>query len=466
MARPKKPDLLPPGEPLPAGTKEVRRTTVERYTQDASDTQDDSEGEFHAGSNGRAEPDDELSAIGLTDDDDTESESVEDKFVRSLRDGSDSGGNLRIFARRVPDPVGLVFKHPCKTEYTAGEVPYDPSDLTVEGIELAIQSLFGGGRYQIIAKRSGDYAGARTRNIMDAPEKKPEPAPLPPSNNPPAPVPRPGMDELKNSISLVKEVLSMVHSEGAAPRNTLPPAPPPDPVQTTRDALGLLKELRELVPAGGESGGGGTGNTVRDVLDGISGLAKSFGIGQVVNNLVAFGLSEAARKRASENGGQGSVPQDGTQPPATPAPPSSVYTEPIPDVPQGALDQAPGPVQPPGFALDALPPPLRVALEKMLDVVVAEIHRNEVLEENDISAAVDALNAFVVEYPFAFEKIDELMGQSSVKLHISLSQIKPEYATLLDLDDATGFLAEVKREWAEGKAAALAESADESENEK
>lgn len=394
----------------------------------------------------------------------TETELPGDRLLRSL-EGKDDGGRVVVIAKRKADPAGMSFRLPCSTDCTMGEVPYDDADPSVDALELSIQKLYGGGRYEIIVRQDGEEIGSAMRTIADPIDvrREREDGPSHPVRVVPAPVmPMPpaksSVDELKASVSAFKEVAAVLNNmrqpEPARERET--------PLETVKNAISLVKDLNTYLPHNSEGSGDGGGSTVREVLDGIASIGREFGLGQVLNNVVMFGLHTAAQKRAGEasqppaasqqttgaagNIGVPAAAEANTIPPAvSPAAPVLSVPEPI-----GTTADTRGAVVG-GFSLELLPPPMRVALDSALSVFVSEMQRSELSDEHETEKAELALRQFVEAFPQGYMVLDYFMQQSSARVLMYLSSFKPEWASVIDLKSAPGFIEVVQEEWAAAK---------------
>lgn len=353
-----------------------------------------------------------------------------DRLLSSLQERS-GGASVMVLAKRRPDLVGMTFRNPCSAEYTVGEVPVDESDPSIEALELAIQKLYGGGRYQIVVRQDGVTVGSVVRNILDPPPRSDASAAAP--SRVVGPSARSGMDEIKASVSVFKEVASVLAS--ARPAEAEPPQEREKPLDTLRDAVTLLKEVSSVMPSPGGSGEGGGGG-VRDWMDGIASLGREFGLGQALNNLIVFGLNEAARKRAEQMPASSGVNADIAGAVLLPDPIGTSAATPTPALP----------------GLEALSPPMRVALDHALTVLVDEMRRSEECEEHETELAVASLNSFIEKFPDAFPLFSQLMAQSSTRLLLFLVGLKPEWSNLLDLEGGAGFIDAIKSDWSDAVA--------------
>ena len=453
----KQAEIVPADEPLPQGAKQVQRTTVERFTQlPVLGDADDSDVEL-------LEHEDEEILPGTEPErhlDGDQDLSPIERLLKEFNSRAGSGGPIVIYAKRKPDPVGMTFRNPCNAERAVGEVPYDESDVSIEALELAIQKLYGGGRYQILLRQNGNYAGARTIIIADSPEKTVEPPPVAtvPPVAPPTP-PRSSVEELKSSVQIVREVADLFKENRPTPP-VLPPPPTPDPLETMRGAINLVKEVSSFSNPLSGAADVRDPSAAREWMDGIAGIARELQLGNVINNLLVYGLRAAEQKRAQDTNTNGATADSTT----TPAPAAETAT-PVGYPPLKAVEppaaatsaQLPG-----GLPIEQLPPPLRLALDQALTTVVAELRANEAsdADEYSIDTAVGAFDNFLQEYPVAVAMFDEILSQSSVRVLLFLAALKPEWSDLPDLDSAAGFLDELKAWWTEAK-----EGANEEENE-
>lgn len=439
------PEVLATTATLPPGTKQVTRTTQEKFLEvAAAEDEPLTEGD-------ETPEEEELDFSDAIDLDEDPALAKTNRFLRSLKEESGAAA-IRIFAKRKPDPVGMTFRHPCNTEYTAGEVPFDENNLCIEALQLAIQKLYGGGRYQIVVHNNGDYAGAKTFNLLDPPERaEPKPAetqpPQPAIASAPPPVESP-LSTLKDSLGLVRELHSIFSpSPSPAAVATAKPAEtqttgPVDPLTSARNAVELARELRDLAPAGEG------GSTARDWLDGIADIGKSFGIGSALNNLLTYGLRAAERKRIEEEAAaRGASPETPATEAEVVANAQAPQIQPPAETPTPTQAAESGPTLPGGWSYSMLPPQIRVELEGVLAVVVQGIYDSEDAEEHDIQAACEALAGFTDRYPVAVSFFSDVFKQSSVRIVLFLSEIRNEWAGLEDHPDAVGYINTLGNWW-------------------
>jgi hypothetical protein len=306
-----------------------------------------------------------------------------------------------------------------------------------------------------VFKLGGEDRGFKHRSTEFLTKPKPDAerveatAPAPAT---PAAPPRSALGELTENLDTIKKIRDTLFPAAPVARQIESAAPashePVNPINTVKDSLGLLKELRELAPSGGDS------STVRDWTEGIATIGREFGIGTFINNLLVFGLKNAERKQAEEAAARAAkegrpAPVEHPAAPAAPPPANqNVERPPSPAVPPPAQPAA---LLPGGFTLDQLPPPMRVALDAALTTLVNEIQTNEQSAEEDynVDEATTALQEFVTAYPAAEPIFDQLLSQSSIKLVLFLANLKPEWSNLVELQCAAGVLDEVKGWWDE-----------------
>lgn len=386
--------------------------------------------------------------------DESDAELPGDRLLRSLQ-GKTDGGRVIVIAKRKADPVGMAFRFPCATECTIGEVPYDEADPSIDALELAIQKLYGGGRYEIVVRQDGETLGSVVRTIVDPVEVRREreredaPVRVVVPSPPVISASKSSLDELKASVTVFKEVASVLrHSREPEPERETP-------IETLKNAVSLVKDLNTYLPRENGVGEGDAGSTVRDWMDGIASIAREFGLGQMLNNVVAYGLHEAAaRKRAAAATGESTGAGPPASPPAAasahpPPPPAISAPPPLPD-PVGtvAAPRAQGNVPlPGGLSFEMIPPPMRMALDKALSVVVAEMHRSESLDDHDTDGAVLALRELIESFPGAYVIVDYVMQMSSVRVLMTLSSYKPEWESILELKGAAGFIEVIQDDW-------------------
>lgn len=458
-------ELLPTDSSIPEGAKEVRRTTVERFvvkeSQPAEQVPSD-ELDHAASDHGPSVGDEELPTSDLVDLDLDDAElSPRDIFIRELGKETDGRtGPLTFYAKRKPDLPGASYRNPCSTDTAVGDVPFSEDNLCWDAIELATQKLYGGGRYQVIVREGGQYLGAKTFVVADLPERQNE-SPTNGQAQPQAATPTTSgspLDQVRASIEIVREVATLLPRPAETTRTFQPPTPP-DPIETARNAVNLVKELNSF---GGFNGGGnnsssegGERSSVRDWMEGIAGIAREFGFGPILNNMVAYGLRNNERMQAekaaakAQQGNGTSAPAagpDATQPTPTPTPEQS-HQHVVPPA-------QPAPVASLGGGLEMLPPPMRAELDRTLKVFVSEMYRSEESDEHQTDEAVAAIQEFVNKYPDAFTLVDNyFMQQSPVRVLLLLGDINPEWRSLIDLKDGAGFTAAVQEQWIEAKVA-------------
>jgi hypothetical protein len=457
-----------PVERIPPGAKKVTRTSTTREDfiedleskkptvllegldegEDAENLADDDidEGEFEL------DPPEELSPM--------------EKFLVSLRDQAGEG-NVRIYAVRQPDPMGITFRNPSKTQYTAGDVPYDENDLYIEALEVAIQKLYGGGRYQIKALKNGAYAGATTRIIHDAPEQREQSHSQPPPQYAPTPPPaeaqpqRQPLAEVHDALELVKEIWNIRGGQQAPPpARELPPA---DPMASVRDTFSLFKEFRgELSSVVSDSAPTGSERHWSEgLLNGAARLFDSLHIGPVVEEggkflFSAFAAAQAAAQREANaanqaNGAPAVTASRGSGEPAALTPGN--VTAPTDQHGESAAASA-----------AAWPPPaesaptISAAELAVLTTVVEEIRGYENDSDSEqletrVARAVSAVRTL------PREMLDQLLPLPNAFLLVYICSVNPAWADLADMRDAQDFIGELKAALAapdvEGTATAL-----------
>ncbi len=163
-----------------------------------------------------------------------------DELLRSIEKSSD----LTLYVIRLPDPVGMNidFRDQCVMKHTKGEIPYDESYKSKEAIDLVIQRLYGGGKYQVQLRRGGYYERAWTTLVADVP-LKPEPHAPPP---PPPPIVSDPMDHLRNSFAIVREFKDVL-GLNQRPQQQPPALEPANPATQLSDAVTMVKTISETV---------------------------------------------------------------------------------------------------------------------------------------------------------------------------------------------------------------------------
>jgi hypothetical protein len=425
---------------IPAGAKSVTRTTREEFVEQL---------EEKTVANELAELE-TLDDEDLDNDDDFEEAeplSPVHKFLDSLKERIGEGsGSIRIYAIRKPDPVGIVFKTPCNTEYTAGDVPYDEADLSVEALEVSIQKLYGGGRYQIKVRQNGDYAGAITRNIRDLPEttntngqraaqSQTEPAPSPPASQ---------TDELVKTLNLAKTIHEIFVVPGRQDnarqqqREELPAAKPLDPFETATASLNMLEKAKDLFDRGDPAPSGGSSE--RHWIDSAANLIEKLHIGSAIEKLVEFGLSVAVEKNKAEILAAGT---NGRQPRAANPPSGSEVQPPPRELNNAATSPRPAEAQ-------AEPPAGAITPEQLaiLEEVVTEMRAYNQEDEDDEHLEERAKRAAASLRKLPLELQAQLLPLPTMFLGAALSQLKPDWADIANFQDGSGFIDAVKDELA------------------
>lgn len=421
---------------VPPGARSVVRTTQERFIEPppSAPPDDDSDDQRLLGLGADDGADDHGPADDFEDVETQEPVSRVQAFISSLKDNAGDGA-IRIYAIRKPDPVGIEFRNPCNQEYTAGDVPFDESDLSVEALEVAIQKLYGGGRYQIKVRQNGNYAGAITRNIRDLPEQHRKDSqaaqnqPPPPVAAPPAEPQRTAREELREVLSLAQEIATIRGSANPAPQSaSLPLA---DPMDTVRTTFGLFKEFRgemrgafeESAPSGSER------HWSEGVLTGAARLFDSLKIGDLIvegGKVVISALAQAKREAAA-NGNHADAAA------STPAPPPERLAPPPPPATAASASL----VEPAAAPL--------VSAEEMaiLETVVAELrgYESDSGPEN-LEARVARAATAVRTLPS--EAVAQISALPNLFLMTYLVQVNPEFADVADMRDAGDFLGALK----------------------
>ncbi len=166
---------------------------------------------------------DDLLGDDLPQVEEIETELPGERLLRSLDlEGLSNDAQLTVLVKRTPDPIGMSFRVPCNVECTAGQIPYDENDPSVEALDLSIQRLYGGGRYKVVIRQDGKIVGSVVRTILDHPETKRDDNPIRVAQPsvPLATVESP-LEDLKASVRLVQE------HQSVNPRRREPGREPP-----------------------------------------------------------------------------------------------------------------------------------------------------------------------------------------------------------------------------------------------
>ena len=365
---------------VPAGAKQITRTTTER---------------FQAPIGGEAELDAELEsadAVLEVDESDDELELLEeppktalDSVLASLK----GIGEITIYVIRKPDPIGVTFANPSNMSHTAGDLPFDETFTSKEAIELAVQSVYGGGKYQLQIRENGDYKAAWTTMIAD-PRKRldanqpPQPqfSPNGPATSLPA---RTAREELMDVIDLAERMANIRNNGAQQQTRELPPA---DPLKAARETMSLLENAKNLFDRGEPAtvvGGD------RHWTDGVANLVDKLGIGTLISEGGKIVVAEWMKvKKAEVEAAVMSQTANavGQQQPQQPHP--------------TALQNAPPVAEPPQQPIDTADTTLSAEEMQVLSVVVHEIGAFENDEDNEqlenrVARAVAALRTLPPE---------------------------------------------------------------------
>lgn len=283
VARRQKAELLSAEKPIPAGTKRVRSTRVEEFEQPI----DVREHLMHVDEQAAAADDTaeavEVDAAQQDEEllEELEPQSPVDNLLRSIEGASDHS----LYIIRKPDPVGLTisFSNPCNVQVTLGEIPYDESYQSKETVDLAVQSMFGGGKYLIQLRRAGQYRNAWTTVIPDPPmrrEREPEKHSERRQQDE-APVQR-----FKSFADEAKEFAEVAKAFGLVPQRSQPLAgpsnglPPADPTAELERTLGMADRLISMVRAREPEGGHAASE--RSTIGDLAELFRSLKLGDAV----------------------------------------------------------------------------------------------------------------------------------------------------------------------------------------
>ena len=430
-----------PVESLPPGTKRVTVNKKEEYVEQPS--VEETELQLK---NEELEFEPEQESVELE-----EALSPVQSFLLSLRERAGSGdGTIRIYAIRKPDPVGLAFRNPCNNEYTAGDVPYDETDLSIEALEVAIQKLYGGGRYQIKVRQNGTYQGAITRNIRDLPEQQQDHRrngdsaayQHPPQNQPfyqppeqphiPAQPQKSPREELREVLDLAKDIAGIRGNNQQPQARELPPSNPMDVVKETFSLIETMQtSIGKITPAatGGE----------RNWVDSAAVLIEKSRFGDLffsVGNMIAQVAIQHRMKTAAESANGKKADTETTAAPQAPTKEESPSPAALTAAPSPPVEEAPD-LQP------EAPQPSPAEME-VLEYLVDQMRLYE--QEESTDKYDEFLQRVVTKVKtLPAEMLVQVAAQPSVFLLIYLAQLRPEWADVADLHCGTEFIGDLKQ---------------------
>lgn len=305
---------------------------------------------------------------------------------------------VSFYVIRLKDELGARFQNPSNVKISKGLIPFDDTLVTPAAIELAVQSAWGGGKYQIQLIINTKYGKSWTVTIDDADNNGAAGNHAQAQQAAVVVEPSGPRQQLSETLDVLKDILAITSK--ARPQMELPagyvaPPPPPSMASQISEIAGVMTALKSLTGDNGSNGKAPARSTAVEIADGITTgverLATAFGVPAIMQAAApymvgAFVASRqaAAAKAAVEPQPQNNGQANGHQAPPVEAAASIAVTPP-------AMGNATFQAAPPALSmpLPEPPPPPAVTGPNPADV-----------------AALHTALAVVVEQMVAYDEID------------------------------------------------------------